>query len=98
MEEKAEQRFHFFCVVGYDFAWRINYEAGNSNGKMNTRTYLKILSKLQQEILELDLTLWQDRDSAHVSKKVLDWMDLNGIDYINSPPKSPYLSVMETWS
>jgi hypothetical protein len=98
LDELVEQRFHFFCVVGYDFAWCIDYDAGNSNGKMNGRTYMsRILPLLKQEILGKELILWQDRDSAHVSKKVLDWMDLNGMDYLNSPPKSPDLSIMETW-
>jgi hypothetical protein len=76
----------------------MDYDAGNSNGKMNGRTYMnKILPRLQQEILGRDLILWQDRDSAHISKTVLDWMDKHRIEYLNSPPKSPDLLIMETW-
>jgi len=96
-EEQARQRFHFFCVIGYNFAWCTPYNAGNSNGKMNAKTYIKILSKLQAHILGRELVLWQDCDSAHVSQKVLDWMDYNGMEYINSSPKYPDLSIMETW-
>lgn len=52
LSEMAEQRFHFFCVVGYDFAWCMDYDAGNCNCKMNRRTYInKILPRLKQEIL-----------------------------------------------
>ena len=96
-EEQARQRFHFFCVIGYNFAWCTPYNAGNSNGKMNSATYLKILSKLKAQILGKGLVLWQDCDSAHISQKVLNWMERNGMDYINSSPKSPDLSIMETW-
>ncbi|USP74623.1 hypothetical protein yc1106_01897 [Curvularia clavata] len=67
---------------------------------MNTKTYTEfVLPKLQAFILEKggDWILWQDRDSAHTSKETLRWMELHGLDYILSPPKSPDLSVMETW-
>ena len=75
----------------------MEYDAGNTNGKMNAGTYINILSKLQKEILGKELILWQDRDSAHLSKKVIDWMDKHGMDHIEGPPTSPDLSIMETW-
>jgi len=97
-EEEAIQKFHFFCVVGYNFKWCTEYNASNSNGKMNTETYINtILPKLKEQILGRELVLWQDRDSAHVSRATLSWMDRNGMDYINSSTKSPDLSIMETW-
>ena len=69
------KRFYIFTVVGRNFCWATLYDAGNGNGKMNARTYiLQILPKLQEAILGRDLVLWQDRDSAHASKAVLDWM------------------------
>lgn len=93
-------KFHLFCVVGYNFRWCIPYNSGTSNGKMNTHCYCnEILPALKKYLLQRggEWILWQDCDSAHISKKTLEYMDINGWDYINSPPKSPDLSIMETW-
>jgi len=38
-------------VLGYDFGWAIEYDASNSNGKMNWQTFLKILLHLRDAIL-----------------------------------------------
>lgn len=99
-DAEKQSHFHVFCVVGFDFAWALPYSTRATNGKMNTKTYTEfVLPKLQAFILEKggDWILWQDRDSAHTSKETLRWMELHGLDYILSPPKSPDLSVMETW-
>ncbi|KAF1936060.1 hypothetical protein EJ02DRAFT_459832, partial [Clathrospora elynae] len=42
-------------------------------------------------------TYINDCDSAHIPKETLEWMDINGMPYINSSPKSPDMSIMETW-
>ncbi|KAJ5031779.1 hypothetical protein PSV08DRAFT_385856 [Bipolaris maydis] len=92
--------FHIWCVVGYNFKFAIPYNAGNSNGKMTAKIYTTvILPALQAHLLERggEYILWQDRDSAHISKKTLEYMDHHGMGYILSPPKSPDMSIMETW-
>jgi hypothetical protein len=99
-DPKLQQHFQIFCVIGYNFAFAIPYNAGNKNGKMNTRTYINIiLPQLKSYLLRRggDFVLWQDRDSAHVSKATLNWMDTHGFPYILSPSKSPDMSIMETW-
>ena len=99
-DAEKQSHFHVFCVVGFDFAWALPYTTRAKNGKMNTKTYTEyVLPKLQAYLLDKggDWILWQDRDSAHTSKETLIWMELHGMDYILSPPKSPDLSVMETW-
>ncbi|KAF2180030.1 hypothetical protein K469DRAFT_693504 [Zopfia rhizophila CBS 207.26] len=34
-DPEKQQKFHIYCGVGYNFAWAIEYDVGNSNGKMN---------------------------------------------------------------
>jgi hypothetical protein len=92
-----EQKFHIFTVVGWSFRWAIQYDAGNSNGKMNAETFLKILPLLHEAMLGQDRVLYLDLDSAHCSARVLNWMDQNGMEYILGAPSSPDLSIMETW-
>ena len=95
--EVCEQKFHIFTVLGYNFAWAIEYDAGNSNGKMNRQTFLKILPHLRDAVLGQDRVLYMDRDSAHCSPDVLRWLEMNGMEYILAPPASPDMSIMETW-
>lgn len=73
------------------------YDAGNSNGKINAVTFLKILPHLRDATLGREVAIYMDCDSAHKLKKVLEWMDANGMDYIIGAPSSPDLLVMETW-
>lgn len=87
-------------VVRYNFRFAILYNAGNTNSKINTKTYINvILPALQSHILERggDYILWQDRDSAHISAQTLRYMDTHGFEYILSAPQSPDTSIMETW-
>jgi hypothetical protein len=92
------ERFYLFTVVGRNFCWATPYDAGNSNGKMNARTYIsQILPKLHEAIIGRELVLWQDLDSAHASKAVIEWMWKHGMDHIEAPLTSPDLLVMETW-
>ncbi|USP75848.1 hypothetical protein yc1106_03122 [Curvularia clavata] len=97
---ELQDHFHVYCVIGYDFAWALPYSTTSENGKMDSKTYTEyVLPELQKYLLRVggEYILWQDRDSSHTSKKTLRWMELHGMDYILSPPKSPDLSVMETW-
>lgn len=96
-DPELQQKFHIFCVVGYNFVFAIPYDAGNSNSKMNSDTFLQLLPQLHREILGLERILYADRDSTHISKSTLNWMDLHGMEYLIGPPKSPDLSIMETW-
>lgn len=91
-----QRHFHIFSVLGYDFAWAIPYTVRARNGKMNDKVYTEhILPQLQAYFLERggEWILWQDRDSAHTSKYTQRWMDLHGMDYIISPPKSQILAL-----
>jgi hypothetical protein len=100
LDPSLQTHFYIYCVLGWNFAFAIPYNAGNKNGKMNTRTYINvILPALRSYILHCggDYILWQDRDSAHISEQTLRWMDTHGMPYIISASKSPDTSIMETW-
>jgi hypothetical protein len=95
-----QKHFHIYAVLGYNFAFAIPYNAGNSNGKMNTNTCINVIRPaLRSYILHKggDYILWQDRDSANISERTLNWMDTHGMPYILSSPKLPDISIMETW-
>lgn len=88
-----QEKFHIFYILGYDFAQAMEYDVGNSNSKMNAETYIKqILPKLQEQILGKELILQQGRDSAHISQRVLNWMDKHDMEHLEIPSKSPNLS------
>jgi hypothetical protein len=92
------ENFHVFCLLGYNYKRFIPYKSTNSNGKMTTAIYIdQILPQIKDELRERGLILYQDRDSAHTSSKTIRYLESNGIDFVNSPAKSPDLSVMETW-
>lgn len=42
-DPEKQEYFYIFYVIRYNFAWAIKYDVGNLNGKINTKTYLKIL-------------------------------------------------------
>ncbi|KAF2820806.1 hypothetical protein CC86DRAFT_411629 [Ophiobolus disseminans] len=95
-----QKHFHIYAVLGYNFAFAIPYNAGNLNGKMNTNTYINVILPAILSYIPHkggDYILWQDRDSAHISKWTLNWMDTHGMPYILSSPKSPDMSIIETW-
>ena len=74
---QRERKFHLFTVLGYDFAWCMPYETSHSNGKMTSKMFIEnILPALQAELLHRggEWTLYMDRDSAHTSKKTLNYM------------------------
>jgi hypothetical protein len=57
-----------FVVIGFNYRKMIPYDCGNSNRKMKTEVYLKILEELLPDLE--GITLCQDKDSAHNSAAV----------------------------
>src|SRR5581483_12293744 len=39
-----------------------------------------------------------DRDSAHTSTETRRWCEEKGLTVLKGPPKSPDMSIMETWT
>jgi hypothetical protein len=88
--------FSIFVIIGPNYRRYIPYDAGNSNGKMNSRVYIQILSQLLDEFKRDGITLCQDVDSAHKSNVVKDWADKNGFSLITLPGVSPDFSILES--
>ena len=61
---------------------------------MTGEVYIQILKELGGDLN--GITLWQDKDSAHDSKVVKDYIKARGLSVITSPGNSPDLSIMET--
>lgn len=40
-KDNRKQWFHIFMAIGYNFCWAMQYDAGNSNGKMNSLTFIR---------------------------------------------------------
>ncbi|KAF2627916.1 hypothetical protein BU25DRAFT_468103 [Macroventuria anomochaeta] len=100
-DPEEQDFFHIFIVIGYDFRWCIPYKTGKKNGKMNSEVYCaQILPALKSELLRRggEYMLYQDLDSAHKSARSKKWLYHNGINYIMAPPKSPDMSISETWT
>ena len=79
-KEKAHQEehlkiVHIFVIISFNFKKTIQYEVDNNVGKMKQSEYLRILVELRNdaEWQQQGLTLVQDADSAHTSKKVKSW-------------------------
>jgi hypothetical protein len=64
---------------------------------MISSLYQEILCNMKKALDGREVVLVQDRDSSHISRSTLTWMERNGLDFINLPSKSPDLSVMETY-
>jgi hypothetical protein len=58
----------------------------------------QVLSKLAQAILGKHMILYQDHNSAHCSRNVIQWMDTNGMEHSEGPSSSPDMSISETWT
>lgn len=71
----------------------IPYDCGNSNGKMNTATYIKILEQLIPDMY--GKTLCQDKDSAHNSTARTKWAKDHDFNLLTLPGKSPDFSIIE---
>jgi hypothetical protein len=66
-EVDLSYKLHAWAAVGYNFKSKlIFYDAGNSNGKMNHRTYRdQILEPIVKDWLLADFVLEEDGDSGH---------------------------------
>jgi transposase InsO family protein len=65
-------------------------------GKMVTSVYIELLSQLIDDEEFQGLTLYQDADSAHTSKKTIDWAKQNNLPLITGPGVSPDFSILES--
>jgi DDE superfamily endonuclease len=93
-EENHLKMISVFVIVGKNYRRAIAYTVPNKVGKMTAEVYVEILKELGGD---LDgITLWQDKDSAHDSKVVIDYVKARGLSIITSPGNSPDLSIMET--
>ncbi|PQE21504.1 hypothetical protein CJF30_00008359 [Rutstroemia sp. NJR-2017a BBW] len=88
--------FSIFIAIRPNYRRYIPYNAGNSNGKMNTRVYIQILSQLLEEFKRDGITLCQDVDSAYKSNTVKDWAKENRFSLITLPGLSPDFSILES--
>lgn len=101
-DEKAEERIlnmcHIYVVIGYNYKRTFEYEVSNKVGKMQEDTYIKLLKELSEdpEWRRQGLTLVQDKDSAHKSKKSLNFIKKIGMEVITLPGSSPDFSILET--
>jgi Ni,Fe-hydrogenase maturation factor len=93
-EENHLKMISVFCIVGKNYRHAIAYTVSNKVGKMTSEAYIQILKELGGDLN--GITLWQDKDSAHDSKAVLDYAKERGLSIITSPGNSPDLSIMET--
>ncbi|KAL5316272.1 hypothetical protein ACEPPN_015317 [Leptodophora sp. 'Broadleaf-Isolate-01'] len=93
-EENHLQMISVFCIVGKNYRKALTYKVPNSVGKMNSEVYIDILEELGQDLD--NITLWQDKDSAHDSIAVRDYAKKKGLSIITAPGTSPDLSIMET--
>lgn len=99
VKKKAREENHLkmisvFVIVGKNYRRAITYTVPNKVGKMTGEVYVEILKELGGDLN--GITLWQDKDSAHDSKVVIDYAKARGISIITSPGNSPDLSIMET--
>lgn len=93
-EEEHLKIIHVFCLVGKDYRRVLPYTVPNEVGKMTADKYIEILEEIGSDLS--GITLWQDKDLAHDSKKVIAYCKKRGLATITSPGNSPDLSIMET--
>lgn len=99
VKKKVREENHFkmisvFVIVRKNYRRAIAYTVPNKVGKMTAEVYVKILKELGGDLDKI--TLWQDKDSAHDSKVVIDYVKARGLSIITSPGNSPNLSIIET--
>ena len=93
-EENHLKIISVFGIVGKDYRRAIAYIVPNQVGKMTIEVYIQILKELGSDLNRI--TLWQDKNSAHNSKAVLDYAKEYSISLIISLGNSPDLSIIET--
>lgn len=90
---------HYLAIIGYDFPLTLyEYIPTNSNGKMSTRLYIKLLRDIVLPIAKANPTaiFEEDRDSSHSTPAVLKFKRENGIKFYLNTPNSPDFSVVES--
>jgi hypothetical protein len=89
------KQVHVWVAVGYRGYCRvIPYDSGNSNGKMNSKTYCEILEQMQDDLR--GKMLFEDCDSAHNSNASKKFKARMGIESIQNAATSPDFSVIES--
>ena len=93
-EENYLKIIFVFVIVGKNYHRVIAYTVPNKVGKMTGEVYIQILKELGSDLN--GITLWQDKDLAHNSKVVKNYIKAQGLSIITSPGNSPDLSIIET--
>ena len=97
-KEADEKRLHAWAVIGYDYkSQRYFYDTGNSNGKMNQKTYIKLL-EAECSNWSQDIILEEDNDSGHgPSEKnpVRKWKEQHHLQHYFNCAHSPDLAPIE---
>lgn len=100
--EKQAKKFHVWAAIGYNFKSQLTfYDASNSNGKMNLRTYHDcILEPVVKKWLERgeDFVLEEDQDGGHGTGKknfVREWKERHQLTYYFNSSHSLDLAPIE---
>jgi hypothetical protein len=96
-EDKHLKLLNVYVLVGYNYRKMIAYDAGNSNGKMNVKTYTtQILPQILDDFRSQGLVLVHDADSAHLATATKKWVKNNGLEVLALPGVSPDFSIFES--
>jgi len=93
-EENHLKIISIFVIVRKNYRRAIAYTVSNKVGKVTVEVYIKILKELGGDLDRI--TLWQDKDLAHDSKVVTDYIKARGLSVITRPGNSPDLLIIET--
>ncbi len=85
MRERA-QMIYVFCLVDKNYRRVLPYIVPNKVSKMTVDKYIEIFEELGGDLK--GITLWQDKDLAHNSKKVMAYCKKKGLAVITSPSNS----------
>jgi hypothetical protein len=85
-EENHLKMISVFVICGKNYRQAIIYTVPNKVGKITAEVYTEILKELGRDLK--GITLWQDKDLAHDSKLVLEYVKAHGISVITSPGNS----------
>ncbi|TVY89446.1 hypothetical protein LAWI1_G004083, partial [Lachnellula willkommii] len=86
-EDEHLKLLNCFVVIRYNYRRAIPYRVANLVGKMTAEAYIEQAR---------GLTLVQDADLAHSSKKVAEWARQHKMRILTLPGVSPDLSIIET--
>lgn len=98
-DDKSTKSIHFVLLVGYEYKGPLfEYNAGNSNRKINSTMYTKILYEYIEPELRVTkggFILKEDGDDAYFTTTNTKVKEAIGLEYYRSCVKSPNLSVLE---